>query len=125
MQSSRSGCICMVSMKIHLSKLAMPLIGFVVFTWFARAIWESRYWGIAEDVALSLFALLIAIKTIQDSRQSNVEKTACSKLIEQISFITKPNMTKDKPFRNAELLGWLFGCSAIYLITMALLKINN
>ena len=103
----------------------MPLIAFVVFTWVARVFWESHYWGIAEDVALGLFALLIAIRTIQDARQSNIEKKACSKIIEQLNFITKPNLTKANPFRNAELLGWLLGCSAIYLMTVALLKLNG
>ncbi len=110
-------------MKITLSKTAMPLIGFVVFTWVARAIWPSSYWGVAEDITLSLFAILIAIRTIQDARQSNTEKKACSKIIEQISFMTKPNMTKNKPFRNAEILGWLLGSSAIYLMIVAVLKI--
>jgi len=108
-------------MKINLSKSALPLVGFVVFTWVARAVWESPYWEISEDIALSLFAILVSIRTIQDSRQSNLEKKACSKIIEQINFITKPNMTKDKPFRNAEILGWLFGCSATYLLISAIL----
>jgi hypothetical protein len=112
-------------MKINLSKSAMPLIGFVVFTWIARALWQSPYWETAEDIALSLFAILVAIKTIQDARQSNIEKQACSKIIEQINFITKPNMSKDKPFRNAEILGWLLGSSAIYLLIVAVLKIKS
>lgn len=101
----------------------MPLIGFVVFTWVARFIWESPMWEVAEDMALSLFAIFVAIKIIQDSKKSNVEKKACSKLIEQISFMSKPNMAKKHPFRNAEIMGWLTGCAALYLMVHAALKI--
>lgn len=112
-------------MKINLSKTALPLVGFVVFTWIAKAIWPSPYWDFAEDISLGFFALLLAIRTIQDARQSNTEKQACSKIMEQISGLTKPNMSKDKPFRNAEILGWLFGASAIYLMIIAILRLQN
>lgn len=110
---------------MNLSKLAMPLIGFVVFTWFARAIWESPLWKVAEDIALSLFAMLGAIKIVQDSRKSNLEKKACSKLIEQVSLVVKPDMAKEYPFRRAEIIGWLTGCAALFLMGSALLKIQS
>lgn len=103
----------------------MPLIGVVVFTWIARAIWISPLWDVVEDIALGLFALGVALQIVQDAKKSNLEKKACSKLIEQISFITQPNLTHTHPFRKAELFGWLTGGAALYLIVYALLKIKN
>jgi hypothetical protein len=47
---------------------AKLLVDLVVFSWVARYFWESPFWEVAEIIALSLFAVLIAAKFFRASR---------------------------------------------------------
>ena len=100
-------------------------MGIVISTWVLRFIWESEVWDIIEGITLGLVAVLISIRIVQDTKKSNLQQKACSRGIEQISFICPPNLNSDTPFRKAGFVGVIIGIMGIVIIVTELTKITG
>ncbi len=58
---------------MNVLKPAQSLIGVLAFIWIARPSGESQYWDLAETIAISIIAILIATKLIEASRRMQVK----------------------------------------------------
>jgi len=101
---------------MNIKKLVAPFAVIVVFTWGARFIWKTEIWDSIEKIAISLPMLFVSIRIVQDSRKSNGSKKPCSKGIEQLSFIFKPDVNSATPYKKIEYFGYVLGfiCLAMF-----------
>ena len=91
-------------------------MGLIICTWIGRFVWNSLLWETLENVSLGLFAILMSGIISQDVKESNREKKACSKLMEQICSIFPPKLDRDAPFKNIGIMGHMLGVVGIVLL---------
>jgi len=103
-------------------KLATPLMGLIICTWIGRFIWDSLIWETLENISLGSFAILMSVIIAQDVKESNREKKACSKLMEQIVAIFPSKLEREAPFKNIGIMGLMLGGVGIVLIINEILK---
>lgn len=97
-------------------------MGFIICAWIGRSFGDSLIWETLENVSLGLFAILMSVIIAQDVRESNRQKKACSKLMEQIGSIFPPKLEREAPFKNIGIMGFMLGGVGIVLIISEILK---
>jgi hypothetical protein len=99
--------------------MVLAFLSVLFINMFSRApIWES-----IESYAFGLFAVIVSIRVIQESKESNLEKQASSELIKQLSFICPPNLRKENSYRKIEMIGYAFGVLGIFIVGIELMKL--
>ena len=104
-------------------KIAILFCMVIIFCWVGEAFSESNICSIVEGILGGLFALVLAFAIIRDTKKSNKQKRACSKLVEQIGFVFPPDFTCDKPFQKTGWACYLFGIIGVVMLLAAIMEI--
>lgn len=104
-------------------KLYYLTVLILFFSVMANALATSAIWHAIEHYAFGLFSLLLSLRIVNESRESNIEKKACSGLITQMACIFPPDLESDTPYKRVEVVGYFFGIYGMVMIVTTLMKL--